>query len=207
MSVLTKPSAPVPKRAPLPVMRFTVPEYHRMISSRILTEDHDVELLDGYIVPKMPRNPPHEYSLSKAHRLIGSLLRADWYLRNQMAITTFESEPEPDLAAVLAPEDRYEARHPASADIGLLIEVSDSTLARDRQEKLVIYARARIGCYWIVNIPDRQIEVYTLPTGPDTAPGYGQCRTYRPGDSVPVEIAGQPCGTIPVNALLPRFES
>jgi Uma2 family endonuclease len=188
----------------LPVYRFTVDEYHRLTKAGILTENHDVELLEGLIVPKMPRNPPHEYSLSKTNRLIAALLSSDWYIRSQMAITTDDSEPEPDSVVVEAPEERYEARHPTAADIGLLVEVSDSTLGRDRGEKLVLYGRAGIVCYWIINIPDRQIEVYTIPTGPVDEPGFGQCQIYRPGDAVPVSLRGRVVGTIPVNDLLPR---
>ena len=87
--------------------------------------------------------------------------------------------------------------------MALLIDVSETSLHRDRTEKLRIYARANIGCYWIINLVDRQIEVYTDPTGPDADPRYLQKQDYSINDSVPLVLDGQQITTIPVRDLLP----
>ena len=97
----------------------------------------------------------------------------------------------------------YLTRHPNPADVGLLIEVADSTLAGDRADKGRIYARAQIACYWIINLLDRQIEVYTQPSGPSGAPAYGHQATYRGGDVVPLILDGVTVATIQVLDLLP----
>ena len=94
-------------------------------------------------------------------------------------------------------------RHPSPADIGLVIEVSDTTLAADRIDKCRIYARAGIVCYWIVNLNDRQIEAYTAPSGPTASPGYGQRTDYLNGDQVPLVLDGQTVAMIAVQDLLP----
>ena len=89
------------------------------------------------------------------------------------------------------------------ADIGLVVEVSDSTLPGDRDDKGRIYARAGIACYWIVNLNDRQIEVYTSPSGPLPSPGFAQRVDHHIGDSIPLSLPGTALFQVPVQALLP----
>ena len=113
----------------------------------------------------MSRNPPHDAALQKGMKKWLRLLPPGWDLCVQSAVTLTESEPEPDFAVVRGDETAYLTRHPNAADIGLVVEVSDSALPGDRDDKGRIYAQAGIPCYWIVNINDRQIEVYTAPSG------------------------------------------
>ena len=177
---------------PFPVRRFTVDEYHRMIQTGILTEDDRVELLEGWIVPKMPHNPPHASVLDQSQETLRNVLPPGWRLRIQSAITTPDSEPEPDIAVVQGPANRYRTRHPEPLDIGMLAEVSDSTLANDRGLKAQLYARAGIAVYWIINLVDNQVEVYTDPTGPDPSPHYRQRQDYRAGDTIALTVGGVP---------------
>src|SRR5438552_1580477 len=156
------------------MQRFTVDEYHRMIDGGILTEEDRVELLEGWIVAKMPQTPMHNSVLDRSYEILRNVLPVGWRVRVQSAITTPDSEPEPDLAVVEGPANRYRTRHPGPADIAALVEVSDSTLTHDRGPKGQLYARANIGVYWIINLVDMQVEVYTDPTGPDASPRYRQ---------------------------------
>ena len=94
-------------------------------------------------------------------------------------------------------------RHPNASDFGIVIEVSDSSLDSDRNDKMKIYAFDRIPIYWIANIPDRQIEVYELQTGNRENATYSQTTIYKDGDSVPVVFAGQTLGLIPVTDVMP----
>jgi Uma2 family endonuclease len=183
--------------------RFSVSEYHRLIELGILTEDDNLELLDGYLVHKMSRNPPHDAAIQKALKKWLRLLPPGWDLRVQSAITLTESEPEPDFAIVRGDETTYVARHPSPADIGLVIEVSDSTLQGDRDDKGSIYAEAGIDCYWIVNLIDRQVEVYTVPSSPGTAPRYGNRVDHRGSDTVSILLGGTALIQISVQDLLP----
>jgi Uma2 family endonuclease len=183
--------------------RFSVAEYHKLIESGILTEDDNLELLEGYLVHKMSRNPPHDATIQRLMKRLFQRLPPGWDLRVQSAVTLPESEPEPDLAVVRGDENAYVARHPSGADVGLLIEVSDSTLPADRIDKCRIYARAGIVCYWIVNLGDRQIEVYTAPSGPTADPAYGKRADYRIGDQVPLVLDGTPVALLAVQDLLP----
>jgi Uma2 family endonuclease len=184
---------------PIPVRRFTVDEYHRMIQAGILTEYDKVELLDGWITPKMTRNPPHDYHLTQAQEALRSRLPPPgWVVRSQCAITLPASEPEPDVAVVPGPVSRYRTHHPGPADVTLVIEVADSTLDHDRDIKGAIYAQANLVEYWIVNLVDRIIEVYTIPS----ATGYLQRQDYALPDVIPLRVAGQVVGQVPVVELL-----
>jgi Uma2 family endonuclease len=183
--------------------RFSVAEYHRMIAAGILTEDDNLELLEGYLVHKMTRSPRHDGTLQLLYAALSRHLSSDWCIRIQCAITLGDSEPEPDGAVVRGDERSYLARHPAPYDIGVVIEVADSTLSADRIDKGRIYARAGIVCYWIVNLSERQIEVYTAPSGPTAAPAYGQRKDYRPGDQLPLGLNGAPLVHLAVDDLLP----
>ena len=194
----------LPPLPPLPVRRFTVDEYHRMIETGILNEEDRHELLNGWIVPKMTRNPPHDLSLSLVEAELERRLPAGWFRRIQSAVTaSSDSEPEPDVAVVRGNRRDYSSRHPGPQDMGLAVEVSDATLAQDRTVKLPIYARTRVPVYWIVNPPDGRVEVYTDPTGPDPAPAYRQRRDFGPADEVPLVLDGTEVARIPVRDLLP----
>jgi len=185
-----------------PVRRFSVDEYHRMIQLGILGEEDNLELLNGWLVPKMSRNPPHDVVLVLADGQLRLLLPPDWHIRCQSAITTADSEPEPDLAVVRGQAPRYSKFHPRAEDIALLVEVAESSLDKDRNEKGPIYAAAGIVCYWILNLVDEQVEVYTNPTGPSDEPLYRTRTEHKLGDSVSLMVDGTELGKIEVSPLL-----
>lgn len=200
-AISTVPVTPSPLSYPM--RRFTVDEYHRLIEVGILTEDDRVELLEGWIVLKMAHNPPHDLAIELAEEALRPRLPAGWRIRIQSAITTADSEPEPDLAVALGSPRARGNRHPGPADLALVIEVADSSVTADRDDKGRIYARAGIACYWLVNLIDRRVEVYTDPSGPVSSPAYGQRQDCAPADEVPLVIGGQEVARIPVVELLP----
>jgi Uma2 family endonuclease len=183
--------------------RFSVAEYHKLIEIGILTEDDNLELLEGYLVHKMSRNPPHDATLQLIQDTLPRLLPAGWCLRMQSAITLSGSEPEPDGAVVRGSARSYASHHPGPAGIGLVIEVADATLTGDRVDKGRIYARAGIPCYWIVNLVDRQVEVYMVPSGATTTPAYGQRQDFTINDDIALTLDGTTVATIAVRDLLP----
>jgi Putative restriction endonuclease len=191
------------KPPPCPVKQFTVDEYHRMISAGVFNADDRFELLEGWIVPKMTRNPPHEVAIVLASRSIQSKIPADWHHRVQSAITTADSEPEPDLAIVRGDARDFCSHHPGPNDVTLVIEIADSSLAQDRGLKASLYARAGIPTLWIVNLVDAKVEVYTEPTGSDPDPHFRRQQDYSGASLVPLVIDGQEVARVEVRALLP----
>lgn len=199
MSTIAPPQSP-PSPPPWPssdLHRFTVDEYERMAD---VLEDARVELIDGYVVDKMSQKPPHFWSVDVTEEELRAMLPARWSIRREgpARIPDFD-EPEPDLAVARGSRENYRTRHPEPQNIGLLVEVADTSLERDRGQKLSAYARGRIPVYWIVNLVDRQVEVYTNPAGG----AYG-CRVdFKSGQEVPVVIDGVEVGRIAVTRLLP----
>lgn len=185
------------------IPRFSLSRYQRMIETGILTADDKVELLENYVVLKMPRNPPHDSTLQRLLRPLLAPLPAGWDLRIQAAVTFPESQPEPDFAIVRGTADDYATKPPGPGDIGKLIEVADSSLLRDQRDKARIYARAGIPTYWIVNLVDRRIEVHTEPSGPTGQPEYASLQIYQRGDQVPIVLDGNTVGSVAVSDLIP----
>ncbi len=214
MSVLTPPSAASPtpsgtdsvsspNLSPLTLYQFSVAQYHALLQQGILKDEDRVELLEGYLVKKMGKNPPHATGVRLLRRLLGRLLPVGWFLDSENPVTTTESEPEPDIAVVRGTEEQYSARHPTPAEVGLLVEVADTTLPTDRGLKLRLYARAGIPVYWIVNLIDRQVEVYTDPTGAAAEPTYRNQQDFGPDATLPIVLDGQEVGRLAVRDLLP----
>jgi Uma2 family endonuclease len=185
------------------ILRLSVRQYHDMIRQAILSDDDPVELLEGFLVVKMSKNPPHSKSTGRVQARLNAVLPAGFYTRAQEPVTLDDGEPEPDVAAVRGNDDMYSDRHPGPADVPLVVEVADATLARDRTLKLRSYARAGVPVYWVVNLPDRQVELYSQPAPEIDPPAYRQSRTFNASEDVPVEIDGRIVGHISVADLLP----
>ncbi len=134
-----------------------------MIHCGVLVEDAPVELLSGCLVHKMTKNPPHRLCTRLAREALDAIIPDGWYVEAQEPITLSDSEPEPDLAIIQGTPRDYPDRHPNANEVSLIIEVADSALDRDRTIKQTIYAAAGIPEYWIINIRDRQIEIYRSP--------------------------------------------
>ena len=144
--------------------RFTVEEYYRMAETGILKPDARVELIEGEIVDMMPTGPFHSSVASLLSVLFNQASKGRWIVWNQYPLHIDEhNEPEPDLMLVRPPISKYKRAHPRPEDLFLLVEISDSTLIRDQTSKLPLYARAGVGEVWILNVPQRQLEVYRQP--------------------------------------------
>ena len=200
MSPAPVTEAPVPALASPELYRFTVDQYERMGEAGILTEDDRVELIDGCVVTKMGKKPPHVWGVDSVEHLLRDMLGGAWCVRRESpARIPPRDEPEPDVVVARGTRVTYLERHPDPADIVLIAEVSDTTYHRDRGKKWDANARSGIPVYWIVNLVKRRVEVYTDP-GPE---GYGSRRDDHAGETIPVVIDGQVLGQVAVNDILP----
>ena len=191
-----------PPTSDRPERRFSVDEYLRMVAAGILTDHDKVELIEGRIVEKMPRNPLHEATLQRVFSLLMKLCPPEWMVRVQSTIRCARSAPEPDVMLLRGPVDRYDQAHPAAADALLVVEIADSSLRDDRHAKVALYGGAGIPVYWIVNLVDRRVEVYTDPTGPDHFPTYRARRDFGESDAVPLQFPEGAKVELPVKELL-----
>jgi Uma2 family endonuclease len=157
-------SQPVTYGLDASIARFSVARYQKMVETGILTAEDKVDLLENYVVLKMPRNPPHDGTIDLASEPLSLRLPLGWYVQIQQTVVLTDSQPEPDLTIVRGNRRSYLARHPGPTDVGLVIEVANSSLLRDQRDKTRIYARAAIAWYWIINLVDQRVEVYSQPS-------------------------------------------
>lgn len=181
---------------PEPVRRWTVAEYHELIRLGVLQQDDPYELIEGWLVLKMTKNPAHEFAVEYLNRFLQAHLPNEWRCRCQQSITLTDGQPEPDIAIVRGLASRQ--RHPIASEVVLVIEVADTSVHRDRTIKLRSYARAMIPEYWIVNLETSTVEVYRRPT---TEGSYTQTQLFRSGEVVAVELDGNTCTQLSVRSL------
>ena len=185
---------------------LSVDKYHELIRAGILPEDNSMELLEGRLVQKMTKNPPHRLATGLLHEALQKVVPDGWFVDSQELVTLSDGEPEPDGIVVRGERRHYKDRHPGPTDLALVVEVADSSLEWDRTEKKRSYARAGISVYWIVNLCDGQLEVYTEPSGPTMPPeepSYRREIIYGPEQMAPVVIEGKEAAQLAVRDFLP----
>jgi Uma2 family endonuclease len=147
---------------------LTVDEYLRMGAAGIFKEEARIELIEGEIIDMAPIGTWHASIVNRLAEKLIVRLQGVANVSIQAPVVLYpHSMPQPDLAVVRKRADAYVSAHPAPADIHLLIEVADSTLAFDREVKLPLYARLGIPETWLIDIPNRQCLRFSdpLPSG------------------------------------------
>ena len=190
------------RQAPLTLRRWTRAEYDRLVDLGVL-HGEPVELIGGQLVVAEPQGSYHATAIGAVDDALRAALPPGWVVRARMPVALDdESEPEPDLAVVPGERADYRADHPARP--ALVVEVAESSLAFDREDKGSLYARGGVGDYWIVNLVERVVEVYRDP-GPDpTAPyGWRYRAVERLGPAAVVSPLALPSMRLAVSDLLP----
>ena len=142
--------------------KWLIADYHKMIEAGILGDRH-IKLIDGELVEMSPEGAIHAaYGGSIADYLRQMLMGKAW-IREARPIILLNSEPEPDIAIVQLPRNKYFQNHPNPQDIFWLIEIADTTLAYDLSKKKEIYALENIQEYWVLNIKKQELIVFTQP--------------------------------------------
>lgn len=142
--------------------KWSVEDYHQMIDAGIL-RDRNVELLTGEIVEMIPKTPLHYYTAKQGTEYLQTVLANQAHVRFNGPITLSDSEPEPDIAIVRLPKSMYKDHHPYAEDIFWIIEVAKSSLKKDLELKLSIYAQAQIQEYWVLDLSQKQLIIFREP--------------------------------------------
>ncbi len=123
--------------------------------------DH-MELINGEIIEMASKGTAHKTCLRNLLRELPKIVGDRATLQSQAPIALPpNSEPEPDFAILQNRDDNYLSGHPQPADVLLVMEVSDSSLGYDQDVKIPLYAKTSIANYWIFNLFDNYLEVYS----------------------------------------------
>jgi Uma2 family endonuclease len=182
---------------------WTRAEYDRLIEIGFFDEDEPIELLAGQLVVREPQYTPHATGVRLADEALRRVFGAGWDVRAGLPVALDdESEPEPDVCVVPGGPRTYRDAHPARPV--LIVEIALSSLAVDRRIKGSLYARAGIADYWIVNLPERQLEVYRKPVADAEAThGWRYAAIQILGAEATVSALAAPAAVIAVADLLP----
>jgi hypothetical protein len=185
--------------------RISVRQYMKMIGAGVFPETAHIELLGGKLYEKMTKYPPHNLVVGQLGRMLGRILPEPWFVSEEKPVKLGRFwYPEPDIAVVQGPDHRFEAKTPEAADLGLVVEVAESSDLMDRGRKWRLHASAGVSFFWIANIPQRRVEVYSDPSGKGRSAAYRQAENYLDGQSIPVMIEGRQIGQIEVSGILPN---
>src|ERR1700679_1084197 len=112
--------------------RLTVRQFEKMIDAGVFRDEDHVELLGGLLVDKMVKKDPHNFSVGELAELFRDFLKPNWVVREEksMVLGLFW-RPEPDLAIARGPRERYRSKGPRRADVRMLVEVADTSYAKD----------------------------------------------------------------------------
>jgi Uma2 family endonuclease len=188
---------------PVPMKRWKRVEYERLVDRGAFEPGDRIELIDGLLLVAEPQSSPHYTTIQLVERALGLAFGEGWTVRTQAPIALDDvSEPEPDVAVVRGGVRDFASAHPV--DPVLVVEVSLSSLAFDREHKASLYARAGRPEYWIVNLVDRVIEVRREPAPEPSAPyGWDYAVLDVLGPTEHVSALRAPAVEIPVGDLLP----
>jgi Uma2 family endonuclease len=171
-----------------------------MIQIGLLDKRDRVELIEGLLVVKLRKTPRHVVAGKQGFDALARVAPPGWYVAKEDPVIASDwSEPEPDLSLVRGQPRDYLQRRVTAGDVALVVEIAESSLTTDRSEMGRLYAASGIPYYWIVNLVDGQLEVYT---GPGPA-GYQNRQDLKPGQDIPVVVDGIEVGRIPVADILP----
>ena len=184
-----------------PLYRLSVEQYHRISEAGIIPSGAAVELIEGLLVRKMPKNPPHIIATALLNRLLLRLLPDDWFvlIGDPIMLEALGSEPEPDVMIVRGNPRDYRAAKPGPDAAALVIEVADTSYRYDRQVKWALYAAAGVPVYWIVDLNRRVLEVHADPS----AEGYRSLAVLALDDEAPVVLDGREVARLRVADILP----
>jgi Uma2 family endonuclease len=165
--------------------RFTIAEYHRMIEAGIFREKERAELIEGEIIEMSPTGRLHAGTVDRVTAVFFRRLgdRASVRVGGPILFTDLVSEPQPDVTLLVPRPDSYSGGHPEPADILLVVEVMDASVAYDRGVKRPLYARAGVVEVWLANVNTRRIEGYRRPS-PE---GYVESRVFQEDDLLSIQ--------------------
>ena len=185
--------------------RVTVEEFHRMIDAGVFGDEPRLELIEGVIVEKMGKKPPHIHATDLIQYLLIRSVPAGFFfsMSNPLTIEEHQSEPEPDAMVIRGLLKDFADRSRTPRDAALVVEVSDTSYAFDRKRKLAVYADAGVPVYWVLDLNGRRLEVFNDPIGEGAEATYRVAQIYLETDDAPLVLDGVEVARFAVKDILP----
>lgn len=190
----------LPDSAQLPRKRWTRDDVRRLLEQGHLDPHKHYELIEGEIVERPRQSRRHILIISRLFHLLSTIFGFEFVQSQGTLSLNLYNQPEPDTAVLDKSLAEYLEVEPGPENVRLMVEVSDSTLNTDRSVKGLVYARAGIGEYWIVNVKARRLEVYRQPT-PD---GYALTQILAENQTISPPAASD--SVVQVADLLPTIQ-
>jgi len=182
--------------------RLSVRQFELMIDAGVFDDGARVELIAGLLVDTRAKNDPHDAAVTQIAEKLRGVLPSAWTIHEEKSVVLGKRDrPEPDIAVVHGKPLDFFTRAPRSAEVGMLNEVADTSHAKNRGAKWNRDASASISSYWIVNLPARQIEVYSTIVGAGKSAAYRDGFVYGLDAEMPVVLEGREVGRILVKEL------
>lgn len=185
--------------------RVSVAEYHRMTEAGVFGPEPRIELVEGMILEKMTKHPPHNLACDLVQYLLIRSLPAGYFvsMSTPLTIEDRDGEPEPDAMVLRGQPRDYAGRRRLPADAAIVVEVSDSSYDVDRTSKWMTYAAARVPVYWLVDVNRGRLEMHTEPAGEDEGAHYGLCEILEADAEPPLILDGREVARFAVREILP----
>ena len=211
VSVEAEASSGLPEGVPY---RLSADDYLRMVDAEIIPPERRVGLWEGRLYEKMAKKMPHTSTGSMVAWALMRALPAGWclWIEGPVLVNDFTA-PLPDFTVVRGHPNDYSRRgaFPKAHEIGLVVEVAESSLRKNLTESLQVYARANLAVYWVVNLVANRVEVYSDPKaageGEGGAARYATADVFEVGKDLPLVLDGREVARIPARDLLPERAS
>lgn len=180
--------------------RLNVRQYEKLLDDGTIADDELVELIEGLLVARSRRSRAAIVAGNKALRILWRMIPPGWHVAKGVPIQTSDwSRPEPDLAVIRGVVEDYDERDATSDDTALVVKIAENHLSAARTDLARLYAMAGIPVYWILDLADGQVEVFSDPH----RDSYQLHQVLGHGQDVPVVVAGIEAAWIAVSDLLP----
>jgi Uma2 family endonuclease len=200
-SVLDRPSVESPSSPEGNPYLFSVDDFYRMVDLDFFPDDARVGLWEGRVYEEMAKKQAHSFSWARLNAALLPILPHGWSLWAECWIAISPDKvPLPDMVILRGDLEAYRKRRPLAEDVGLLIELADTSLKIDTGTKLKAYARAGIPAYWVFNLKEDVIYIYTDPVPSEDR--YASMTTIGREGSIPFVLDGTQVAMIPASSVL-----
>ncbi len=183
--------------------RISSDQFERMIETGLIPDGDDLELVRGRLYRRVKKEP-HNFVVGQVAESLRRILPDGFNVREEKSLRHDpRTLPEPDVVVARGRAGEYRPQPPSTSEVPMIVEVCHNSRKADYHDKLRIYATAGVPLYWIVDLHERKIDVYSEPRSSASPASYARLASFSEDSSTPVALDGREIGRIVVKDLLP----